>query len=123
MASAGLIWPAVPPAAIKTRIMGMVATILTSPSANARTKDKARELKDQILEDAALFQGLGADGSQVHQGAVCLFYTSFTEKRGTIMRALIAVSGTGGHINPPLAIARALKAADPAAQIHFALRK
>ena len=29
----------------------MVATILTSPSANARTKDKARELKDQILED------------------------------------------------------------------------
>ena len=28
----------------------MVATILTSPSANARTKDKARELKDQILE-------------------------------------------------------------------------
>ena len=29
----------------------MVATILTSPSANARTKDKARELKDQILEE------------------------------------------------------------------------
>ena len=29
----------------------MVATILTSASANARTKDKARELKDQILEE------------------------------------------------------------------------
>lgn len=29
----------------------MVATILTAPSANARTKDKARELKDQILEE------------------------------------------------------------------------
>ena len=29
----------------------MVASILTSPSANARTKDKARELKDQILEE------------------------------------------------------------------------
>ena len=29
----------------------MVATILTSPSANARTKDKARELKEQILEE------------------------------------------------------------------------
>ena len=29
----------------------MVAAILTSPSANARTKDKARELKDQILEE------------------------------------------------------------------------
>ena len=29
----------------------MVASILTSPSANARTKDKARALKDQILEE------------------------------------------------------------------------
>ncbi|MBQ2802736.1 MAG: DUF2225 domain-containing protein [Lachnospiraceae bacterium] len=28
----------------------LVASILTSPSANARTKDKARELKEQILE-------------------------------------------------------------------------
>lgn len=28
----------------------LVASILTSPSANARTKDKARDLKDQILE-------------------------------------------------------------------------
>ncbi len=29
----------------------LVASILTSPSANARTKDKARELKEQILEE------------------------------------------------------------------------
>lgn len=29
----------------------LVASILTSPSANARTKDKARDLKDQILEE------------------------------------------------------------------------
>lgn len=29
----------------------MVATILTSPSANSRTKDKARDLKDKILAD------------------------------------------------------------------------
>lgn len=29
----------------------LVAAILTSPSANARTKDKARELKEQILEE------------------------------------------------------------------------
>ena len=29
----------------------LVATILTSPSANSRTKDKARELKDQILAE------------------------------------------------------------------------
>ena len=30
-------------------LIGVLAT--TSPSANARTKDKARELKDQILEE------------------------------------------------------------------------
>ena len=29
----------------------IVASILTYPSANARTKDKSRELKDQILEE------------------------------------------------------------------------
>jgi UDP-N-acetylglucosamine--N-acetylmuramyl-(pentapeptide) pyrophosphoryl-undecaprenol N-acetylglucosamine transferase len=47
----------------------------------------------------------------------------FTEKRGTTMRVLIAAGGTAGHINPALAIAGALKAADPAAEIHFAGRK
>ena len=39
------------------------------------------------------------------------------------MRVLIAAGGTAGHINPALAIAGALKAADPAAEIHFAGRK
>lgn len=39
------------------------------------------------------------------------------------MKVLIAAGGTAGHINPALAIAGALKAADPAAEIHFAGRK
>ncbi len=39
------------------------------------------------------------------------------------MRVLIAAGGTAGHINPALAIAGALCAADPAAEIHFAARK
>ena len=39
------------------------------------------------------------------------------------MKVLLAGGGTGGHINPALAIAGALKAADPAAEIHFAGRK
>ena len=39
------------------------------------------------------------------------------------MRVLIAAGGTAGHINPALAIAGALKAADPAAEIHFAGRR
>ena len=39
------------------------------------------------------------------------------------MRLLIAAGGTAGQINPPLAIAGALRAADPAAEIHFAGRK
>ena len=38
------------------------------------------------------------------------------------MRVLIAAGGTAGHINPALAIAGALKAADPTADIHFAGR-
>ena len=36
---------------------------------------------------------------------------------------LIAAGGTAGHINPALAIAGALKAADPTAEIHFAGRR
>ena len=39
------------------------------------------------------------------------------------MRVLIAAGGTAGHINPALAIAGALRAADPAAEIHFAGRR
>ena len=39
------------------------------------------------------------------------------------MRVLIAAGGTAGHINPALAIAGAIKKADPAAEIHFAGRK
>ncbi len=39
------------------------------------------------------------------------------------MRVLIAAGGTAGHINPALAIAGALKAADPSAEIHFAGRR
>ena len=39
------------------------------------------------------------------------------------MRVLIAAGGTAGHINPALAIAGALKKADPAAEIHFAGRR
>ena len=39
------------------------------------------------------------------------------------MRVLIAAGGTAGHINPALAIAGALRAADPSAEIHFAGRK
>ena len=39
------------------------------------------------------------------------------------MRVLIAAGGTAGHINPALAIAGALKAAVPAAEIHFAGRR
>ena len=39
------------------------------------------------------------------------------------MRVLIAAGGTAGHINPALAIAGALKAADPQAEIHFAGRR
>lgn len=39
------------------------------------------------------------------------------------MRVLIAAGGTAGHINPALAIAGALRAADPTAEIHFAGRK
>jgi len=39
------------------------------------------------------------------------------------MRVLIAAGGTAGHINPALAIAGALKEADPTAQIHFAGRR
>ena len=44
-------------------------------------------------------------------------------KGGTIMRVLIAAGGTAGHINPALAIAGAIKKADPSAEIHFAGRK
>ena len=36
---------------------------------------------------------------------------------------LIATGGTAGHINPALAIAGAIKKADPSAEIHFAGRK
>ena len=36
------------------------------------------------------------------------------------MRVLIAAGGTAGHINPALAIAGAIKKADPSAEIHFA---
>ena len=36
------------------------------------------------------------------------------------MKVLIAAGGTAGHINPALAIAGALKKADPTAEIHFA---
>ena len=39
------------------------------------------------------------------------------------MRVLFAAGGTAGHINPALAIAGALKKADPTAEIHFAGRK
>lgn len=39
------------------------------------------------------------------------------------MRVLIAAGGTAGHINPALAIAGALKAAVPDAEIHFAGRR
>ena len=39
------------------------------------------------------------------------------------MRVLIAAGGTAGHINPALAIAGALKAADPTAEIYFAGRR
>ena len=39
------------------------------------------------------------------------------------MRVLIAAGGTAGHINPALAIAGALKKADPSAEIHFAGRR
>ncbi|MGN0708212.1 MAG: undecaprenyldiphospho-muramoylpentapeptide beta-N-acetylglucosaminyltransferase [Faecalibacterium sp.] len=39
------------------------------------------------------------------------------------MRVLIAAGGTAGHINPALAIAGALKKADPSVEIHFAGRK
>lgn len=39
------------------------------------------------------------------------------------MRVLIAAGGTAGHINPALAIAGALKQADPSAEIHFAGRR
>ena len=39
------------------------------------------------------------------------------------MRVLIAAGGTAGHINPALAIAGAIKKADPSAEIHFAGRK
>lgn len=39
------------------------------------------------------------------------------------MRVLIAAGGTAGHINPALAIAGALKKADPTAEIHFAGRR
>ena len=39
------------------------------------------------------------------------------------MKVLIAAGGTAGHINPALAIAGALKKADPTAEIHFAGRK
>ena len=39
------------------------------------------------------------------------------------MCVLIAAGGTAGHINPALAIAGALKAADPTAEIHFAGRR
>ncbi len=39
------------------------------------------------------------------------------------MRVLIAAGGTAGHINPALAIAGALKQADPTAEIHFAGRR
>ena len=38
-------------------------------------------------------------------------------------RVLIAAGGTAGHINPALAIAGAIKKADPSAEIHFAGRK
>lgn len=39
------------------------------------------------------------------------------------MRVLIAAGGTAGHINPALAIAGALRKADPSAEIHFAGRR
>ena len=39
------------------------------------------------------------------------------------MRVLIAAGGTAGHINPALAIAGAIKAHRPDAEIHFAGRK
>ena len=39
------------------------------------------------------------------------------------MRVLIAAGGTAGHINPALAIAGAIKKADPSAEIHFAGRR
>ena len=39
------------------------------------------------------------------------------------MRVLIAAGGTAGHINPALAIAGALRAADPRPEIHFAGRQ
>ena len=39
------------------------------------------------------------------------------------MRVLVAAGGTAGHINPALAIAGAIKKADPTAEIHFAGRK
>ena len=39
------------------------------------------------------------------------------------MRVLIAAGGTAGHINPALAIAGALKSADPSAELHFAGRQ
>ena len=39
------------------------------------------------------------------------------------MRVLIAAGGTAGHISPALAIAGALRAADPRTEIHFAGRQ
>lgn len=39
------------------------------------------------------------------------------------MNVLIAAGGTAGHINPALAIAGAIRRADPTAQIHFAGRQ
>ena len=39
------------------------------------------------------------------------------------MKVLIAAGGTAGHINPALAIAGAIRQADPAAEIHFAGRQ
>ena len=50
-------------------------------------------------------------------------YGAHPDKEEITMRVLIAAGGTAGHINPALAIAGAIKKADPSAEIHFAGRK
>ena len=44
-------------------------------------------------------------------------------KENAIVKAVLSGGGTAGHINPALAIAGALKQADPTAEIHFAGRR
>ncbi len=89
----------------------------TAPGRAAPRRDRTDAAAHPLPQQSRAVRG---DARRPRHGGHSLYLSSSWR---SIMRVLIAAGGTAGHINPALAIAGALKAADPTAEIHFAGRR